>query len=192
MSRLKIDRAPPPVLLEGDARVLALQSIALQPETPEDYVEAIERLWGRAQGAFLDIGRLLIRAKEKLPHGEYIATVESRLPFASRTAYQLREAARWALEMDKRRTIPLERLPGSYSTIYLLSTLEPPLLQAAEDEGIVRPELRRSELIAWRKAKGSGKEEHRQSLEARRSKLLRERERLDAELRKIEAKLGAD
>lgn len=192
MSRLKIDRAPPPVLLEGDARVLALQSIALQPQTPEDYIEAIERLWGRAQGAFLDIGRLLIRAKEELPHGEYIATVENRLPFASRTAYQLREAARWALEMDKRRTIPLDRLPGSYSTIYLLSTLEPPLLQAAEDEGIVRPELRRSELIAWRKAKGSGKKEHHQSLEVRRSKLLKERERLDAELRKIEAELGAD
>ena len=94
--------------------------------------------------------------------------------------------------MDKRRTIPLDRLPGSYSTIYLLSTLEPPLLQAAEDEGIVRPELRRSELIAWRKAKGAGKKEHHQSLEVRRSKLLKERERLDAELRKIEAELRAD
>jgi len=191
VSRLKIDRAPEPVLLEGDARVQALQAVVLEPETPEDYVDAIGRLWGRAQSAFLDIGRLLIRAKEKLPHGEYMAAVEDRLPFASRTAYQLREAARWALEMDKRRIITLDRLPGSYSTIYLLSTLEPPMLQAAEDEGIVRPELRRSELIAWRKAKGARREQ-RPSLEARRSKLLKERDRLDAELRKIDAELRAD
>ena len=190
MSRLKIDRAPTPVLLEGDARVQALQAVVLEPDTPEDYVEAIGRLWGRAQTAFLDIGRLLIRAKERLPHGEYTTTVEDRLPFASRTAYQLREAARWALEMDKRRTITLDRLPGSYSTIYLLSTLEPPLLVAAEAEGIVRPELRRAELIAWRKSKGRGADE-RPSLEARRSRLLRERDRLDAELRQIEIEMKA-
>jgi hypothetical protein len=190
VSRLKIDRAPVPVLLEGDARVQALQAVTSEPETPDDYVEAIGRLWARAQSAFLDIGRLLIRAKDKLPHGEYMAAVEERLPFASRTAYQLREAARWALEMDRRRAITLDRLPGSYSTIYLLSTLEPPLLEAAEAEGIVRPELRRSELIAWRRAKGRAGEQ-RPSLEARREKLLKERERLDDELRKIEAELGA-
>lgn len=190
MSRLKIDRAPAPVLLEGDARVQALQAVVLEPEAPDDYVEAIGRLWGRAQTAFLDIGRLLIRAKERLPHGEYTTAVEDRLPFASRTAYQLREAARWALEMDKRRTITLDRLPGSYSTIYLLSTLEPPLLIAAEAEGIVRPELRRSELIAWRKARSRGAEQ-RPLLEARRSKLLKERNRLDAELRQIEIEMNA-
>jgi hypothetical protein len=189
VSRLKIDRVPAPVLLEGDARVQALQAVILEPETPNDYVETIVRLWGRAQSAFLDIGRLLIRAKENLPHGEYMSAVEKRLPFASRTAYQLREAARWALEMDKRRTITLDRLPGSYSTIYLLSTMAPPMLEAAEAEGLLRPELRRSELIAWRKAKGE-EQERRPALEARRSKLLKERDRLDEELQRIDAELG--
>jgi len=189
VSRLKIDRVPAPVLLEGDARVQALQAVILEPETPNDYVETIVRLWGRAQSAFLDIGRLLIRAKESLPHGEYVSAVEKRLPFASRTAYQLREAARWALEMDKRRTITLDRLPGSYSTIYLLSTMAPPMLEAAEAEGLLRPELRRSELIAWRKAKGEG-QERRPALEARRSKLLKERDRVDEELQRIDAELG--
>src|SRR6185437_11331507 len=141
MSRLKLDRAPAPVLLEGDARIHALQAALSEPEKPEDYVEAINRLWSRAQTAFLDIGRLLIRAKETLPHGEYIAAVEERLPFSGRTAYQLREAARWAVEMDRSQTITLDRLPGSYSTIYLLSTLDPPTLERAEAEGIVRPGL---------------------------------------------------
>jgi hypothetical protein len=188
-SRLKLDSAPTPVLIEGDARVLALQAVTNAPETPEDYVDAINRLWGRAQGAFLDIGRLLIRAKETLPHGEYIAAVEERLPFASRTAYQLREAARWALEMDRRHTIPLARLPGSYSTIYLLSTFDPPLLEAAEADGIVRPELRRAELIAWRRERGAAPPDRR-ALQVKRDRLLRERARLDEELRQIEVELN--
>jgi hypothetical protein len=186
-SKLRLDRAPTPVLIEGDARVQALQAVSTQPETPEEYVDAISRLWSRAQTAFLDIGRLLIRAKETLPHGEYSTSVEERLPFAARTAYQLREAARWALEMDRRQTITLDALPGSYSTIYLLSTLDPPALEQAQREGLVRPELRRSELIAWRRNRaGQGHE----SLHERRKKLLRERARLDEELRRIEVELA--
>lgn len=185
--KLRLDRAPAPVLIEGDARIQALQAVASRPETPEEYVAAISLLWAGAQSAFLDIGRLLIRAKETLPHGEYTAAIEGRLPFAARTAYQLREAARWALEMDRRQTITLDALPGSYSTIYLLSTLDPPTLEQAQNEGLVRPDLRRSELIAWRRNR-VGQPHH--SLHERREKLLRERARLDEELSRIEAELA--
>lgn len=185
--KLRLDAPPSPVLLEGDARVQALRAVTVEPKSPDEYVDAIEKLWSRAQTMFLDIGRLLIRAKEMLPHGEYSAAVEARLPFATRTAYQLREAARWALEMDRRRTITLDRLPGSYSTIYLLSTFDPPTLQRAEAEGMVRPDLRRAELIAWRRDQRG---EERVTLQARREKLLRERARLDEELRRIEVELA--
>jgi hypothetical protein len=191
--RLRLDSPPEPVLVEGDARVQALRSARAEPRRPDEYVEEIARLWGRAQGAFLDIGRLLIRAKEALPHGEYTAAVEARLPFSARTAYQLREAARWAIEMDRVKAIPTERLPGSYSTIYLLSTLDPPTLEQAEAEGLIRPELRRAELIAWRQGRGGGAGAGgRRDLLARRRRLQRERERLDEELRRIEAALAAD
>ena len=191
MARLKPDAAPVPVLLEGDMRVQALQIAKAEPKTPDDYVDAIGKLWSRAQSAFLDIGRLLIKAKEALPHGEYTAAVEARLPFSSRTAYQLREATRWALEMDRRQSIPLGRLPGSYSTIYLLSTLDPPTLEAADTEGVVRPDLRRAELVAWRKGRGD-RAVDRASLEIKRDRLRRERERLDQELRRIELALQGD
>jgi hypothetical protein len=187
VARLRLDSAPEPVL-ERDERVRALEVVAADPSTAEDYVQRIAALWGRAQSAFLDIGRLLIRAKETLPHGEYMTAVEQRLPFASRTAYQLREAARWAIEMDRRKTIPLDRLPGSYSTIYLLSTLDPTALEAAEGEGLIRPELRRAELLAWRKAKETPTD-GREALRAQRERLIRERMRLDAELRRIESEL---
>jgi hypothetical protein len=188
--RLRLDNAPEPVLIEGDARVQALQMARREPQRPEDYVAEISRLWQRAQGAFLDIGRLLIRAKEALPHGEYTAAVEAQLPFSARTAYQLREAARWALEMDRRQSIPIARLPGSYSTIYLLSTFDPPTLEEAESQGLIRPELRRAELVAWRRGRG-GEPDNRRALEAKRLKLRREKERLEDELRRIEAALDA-
>ena len=184
MARLKPDTGPLPVLLEGDERVIALEIASTEPRTPGDYVDAISHLWSRAQSAFLDIGRLLIKAKETLPHGEYTAAVEARLPFSSRTAYQLREATRWVLEMGRRKTISVDRLPGSYTIIYLLSTFDPPTLQAAEQEGMVRPDLRRAELIAWRKRnKGSGHDDYQQ----RREKLLREKARIEEELRRLEA-----
>jgi len=190
VSRLKLDKAPTPVLLEGDARVQALQAVSLTPQTPDDYVEAIGRLWTRAQTAFLEIGRLLIRAKETLPHGEYMSAVEERLPFVARTAYQLREAARWALEMEQRKAIHFSQLPNSYSTIYLLSTLDPSTYEAAEHEGIVRPSLKRAELIAWRKRRAGGVRDQKW-LSERREQLLRERARLDKELQRIEAELHA-
>lgn len=189
MKRLRLDAAPQPVLPEGDARVQALQAARSQPQGPDDYVSEISQLWTRAQTAFLDIGRLLIRAKDHLPHGEYVASVEERLPFSGRTAYQLREAARWAIEMDRRQEITLDRLPGSYSTIYLLSTLDPLTLKAADDEGLVNPELRRAKLLAWRKGRLSNAID-RVALRARFDRLSRERERLDQELRRIEVELA--
>jgi hypothetical protein len=190
--RLKLDSAPVPVLLEGDARVQALQMVKAEPQRPEEYVSEINQLWQKAQGTFLNIGRLLIRAKETLPHGEYMSSVEEQLPFSSRTAYQLREAARWAMEMDRVKTISVEKLPGSYSTIYLLSTLDPPALKEADAQGLIRPELRRAELIAWRRERGGRSTASRQALLARKQKLQRERERLDEELRRIEAQLASE
>jgi hypothetical protein len=88
--------------------------------------------------------------------------------------------------MDRRQTITLDALPGSYSTIYLLSTLDLPTLEQAQKEGLVRPELRRAELIAWKKGRAGG-----DTLQQRRDKLLRERARLDEELRRIEAEMGS-
>ena len=190
MSRLKLDKAPLPVLIEGDARVRALQSAVRLPQSADDYVDAIGRLWNKAQSTFLEIGKLLIQAKDSLPHGEYTIAVESRLPFASRTAYQLREAARWAFDMEKTKTIELTQLPNSYSTIYLLSTLDEPTLEAAETEGIVRPDLKRAELIAWRKGR-VGEPRRRLTLEERRRQILREKARLDDELLRIEVELNA-
>jgi hypothetical protein len=183
--RLKLDAPPTPVLIEGDARVQALQNHRFEPHRPEEFVSEISRLWSRAQGAFLEIGRLLIKAKDTLPHGDYSVAVEAELPFSSRTAYQLREAARWV--MNGR--VPVEQLPGSYSTIYLLSTLDLPLLEQAKHEGLIRPELKRAELLAWRQSVG-GKKDRNDELHARLIRLRQEKTRIENELRRIEEELA--
>lgn len=183
--RLKLDAPPAPVLLEGDARIQALQTARTEPQRAEDFVAEIARLWSRAQGAFLEIGRLLIRAKETLPHGEYTSAVEAELPFSARTAYQLREAARWAMGG----AVPAERLPGSYSTIYLLSTFDSPTLREAERDGLIRPELKRAELIEWRRMRVQ-EQDSRVALQARLDRLRRERARIDEEMRRVKAQLG--
>lgn len=188
--RLKLDHAPEPVLIEGDARVLALEAIRNEPQVAEDYVATISHLWRQAQGTFLDIGKLLIRAKDTLAHGEYTEAVEARLPFSGRTAYQLREAARWAMEMDRLQAISLTQLPGAYSTIYLLSTLDRASLERAKHDGLIRPDLRRAELVAWRRKRMGEPVTTRADLEARREKLRRDMDRLEAELREIEEALA--
>lgn len=182
--RLKLDVAPPPVLVEGDARVQALQNARDEPTDAVAFVAEICRLWGRAQGAFLEIGRLLIRAKETLAHGDYTTAVEAELPFSARTAYQLREAARWAMAGS----IPLERLPGAYSTIYLLSTLDEPTLKEAQNEGLIRPELKRAELIAWRQGR-AGEKDPIVVVRERILRLRREKLRLEEQLREAEQTL---
>jgi hypothetical protein len=183
--RLKLDAPPPAVLIEGDARVQALNAAKTEPRLAEEYVSEISRLWSKAQGAFLEIGRLLIRAKDMLPHGEYVAAVEAELPFSSRTAYQLRDAARWAMGGS----VPMERLPGSYSTIYLLSTLEKPVLEAAERDGLIRPELKRAELIEWRRRRG-GNADPRVEMRARLERLKRDRAKIEEEMRLLEQELA--
>jgi hypothetical protein len=188
--RLKLDHAPEPVLIEGDARVLALEAVRNEPQAAEDYVATISHLWRQAQGAFLEIGKLLIRAKDMLAHGEYTEAVEARLPFSGRTAYQLREAARWAMEMDRLQAISLTQLPGAYSTIYLLSTLDRASLERAKHDGLIRPDLRRAELVAWRQKRMGKLVRTRANLEARREKLQRDRDRLEVKLREIEEALA--
>lgn len=182
--RLTLDEAPVPVLIEGDSRVQALEFARIAPQDTDQFVNEIERLWKSAHDSFLSIGRLLINAKEMLPYGEYEAMVQSKLPFSTRTAYQLREAAQWALGMEQSREVQISQLPGSYSTIYLLSTLDAGTLSAAKEEGLLRPDLRRAELIAWRKSRQVPAAQP--SLKAL---LLQEKAKLEGRLLEIEQEL---
>lgn len=146
---------------------------------PDEYVREIARLWREAQHSFLAIGRYLVQAKQKLPHGEFQKMVEASLPFGRQTAYELRMIA----EAVDRGRIPELKLPQSSSVAYQLATLKPEDLAAADQDGLVRSDLRRPEIIAWKR------ERLRRSAGANQEALVRRRARLSEIIQRHEAEL---
>jgi hypothetical protein len=146
---------------------------------PEEYVREISRLWREAQQSFLAIGRYLVQAKRKLVHGEFQRLVETSLPFGRQTAYELRMIAE---AVDGGR-IPEPKLPQAASVAYQLATLKPDALAAANQDGLVRPDLRRPEIIAWKR------ERLRRSAGASQEALARRRVRLTEIIRHHEVEL---
>ncbi|MBL6081638.1 hypothetical protein JMJ56_26965 [Belnapia sp. T18] len=142
------DHGPPvEVMPQGDRRMDVLASALVPLTRKEEFVREITTLWTRAQSTFLTIGQYLIMAKQKLPHGDYTIMVERELPFSPNTAFQIRTAA----EAVSSGRLPAETLPPNYSTIYQLSTLPDHLLEEAKRSGLVRPDLRRAEIVAFKK-----------------------------------------
>jgi hypothetical protein len=157
----------------------------------DQYAAEIHALWKQAQSAFLRIGHYLDLAKERLPHGEFEEMIERDLPFDRRTAFMIRSAAR-AVRSGR---LPAERLPPNYSVIYQLATLDDDKLKAAEAEGLIRPTLRRSEVIAFKRRLGApsdivGAERRRRELLEAREKLLRQQREIAEQLDRIEAEIG--
>jgi len=76
--------------------------------------------WQSSLAGILECGRLLLAAKDELPHGEFLAMVESDLPFGASTAQMLMKIAR-----DPRltNTDHGQHLPPSWRTLYELTKL---------------------------------------------------------------------
>src|SRR3954468_15535413 len=58
-----------------------------------DFAQEISMLWQDVREKFLRIGRLLVRAKNVLPRGEFDRMIAIDLPFNTSIAYQLRAVA---------------------------------------------------------------------------------------------------
>lgn len=114
-------------------------------ETEEDVIDEVHLLWSEAQEKLLTIGRYLVKAKEKF-RGTYEATILPRLPFGKGVAYQLRVVA---VAVDEGRILE-EELPASYSTAYQLASLPPADLAQARKTNLVRKDVLRREVEAFR------------------------------------------
>lgn len=153
----------PTVRSLGNARLNMLNKPRALTTRPE-FVADIHREWSNALEATVAVGRRLNEAKVALPHGEYEAMVESDLPFSSATARKLRKAA----ELVDSGQIDLEKLPESYTTLYAIATLPDEARQQAIDQGVIRPDVTRAELEAFRAPKPADpvKEQRREGLRA--------------------------
>ena len=145
------------------------------------YAEELTRLWREAQDRFVAIGEYLLQAKETLPHGEYEKMVEADLPFGRAVAHTLRTVA---VAVNEGRLAKPE-LPRSYTTAYFLATLKPDHLALARERGLVRHDVPRSSVNAFRRElRGKDDEPNR------RSRLANERERLNVQLAAIQTRLA--
>ena len=156
-------------------------SLPPEPTTPDEYVETIDRLWEEAQKSFLAIGRYLEEAQKKLS-AEQFAHVIERLRFGKVVRSQI---------MTAYRAVTAGLLPpgveaAGYSVVYHAATLSDTERAQAVAEGVIRPDMRRTEIVAFKRRirtnAAQRDDDRRAMLEAERQRLLARVADIDREL----------
>lgn len=151
----------------------------------EDYVAEIRTLWTEAAETFLLIGRHLNQARDALPHGEFQRMVEECLPFDKSRAYQLRMVAQM---VDARRVQEVD-LPRSNATAFLFTSLDAEAIARAKEDGVLRPDIRRQEVVEW-KRRLLGPPQNAQAIARARAALRMRIRRIEEELERARAELA--
>ena len=179
--------------LEGEAASLPTINprpsvIELQrpdPRTVDDYAEVIGTLFREAEERFVQIGTFLEEAKAKLQHGEFQELISSRLPFGPRAAQMMMAAAK----AIKSGMIPLDIVPPSYSVVYQITTLTDTERQQAVEEGVIRSDMRREDIAAFKKRVRTPVVPEVEAKRAELARLMAEQERIAARIAALRAEL---
>lgn len=184
--KVAISRGPALAPPQDGERLRLLSNTLVTLHSEDDAVREISKLWREAQEKFLAIGRYLVRAKLQFK-GEYERLILPQLPFGRQVAFQLRTVAA-AVDGGK---IEEEALPRSYSTAYSLVTLVPEHFALARDRNLVRYDVARSEVEAFRRElRRSAPAPDWVALDEERKDVVREVARLQQRLAEIDAELG--
>jgi hypothetical protein len=181
---------PSRIVTAGASGALAVTEMEILPplDTADDFVAEVARLWRASQDHAVDIGRRLNEAKAKLEHGEFMQMTGERLPFSHSVANRL---MRVASAVDSGR-YPLERLPDNYSIIDQLVTLSAEEWRAAEEEGVVRPDVSIREVTAFKRKMREQTAQGDNQARRRLTRLLAQRDRLEQEIAELRAALGEE
>jgi hypothetical protein len=165
----------------------------------------IQKEWADARDSFLAIGRALLSLEESLTRVEWQRLrqgSERIFPFSDATATQLRQIAR---AVDSGR-LSREQCPGSYGTAYQITLLSDDQLAAAQQRGLIRPDVTRREIMQLRQEvrpladtpvlKGrlnrAALREERRRLKERRDSLAAALAQVDGRLRQIDHLIGSE
>jgi len=107
-------------------------------KTRSEWAAAICEASERAIGAFIKVGRTLIDAKQALPHGDFMAMIETDLPFGPSTAERLMKIA-----ADKRISAHGPNLPTRWRTVYELTKLDDETFEQGIASGEINPQMQR-------------------------------------------------
>jgi hypothetical protein len=155
------------------------------PRTVDEYAEVIGTLFREAEERFVQIGTFLEEAKAKLQHGEFQELISSRLPFGPR-AVQMMMAAAKAIKSGM---IPLDIVPPSYSVVYQITTLTDTERQQAVEEGVIRSNMRRQDIAAFKKRVRTPVVPEVEAKRAELARLVAEQERIAARIAALRAEL---
>src|SRR5437868_257594 len=108
--------------------------------TAEGYAAEIARAWGEGVACFVKAGQTLVEAKEQLPYGEFGRMVSAMLPFSWRTANRLMAIAHHQILSNSTHA---SNLPPSWATLYDLTRIPLPILEAALADGRIHPGMER-------------------------------------------------
>lgn len=149
------------ILGQGDAQVLSAiedtftgMSLLKDRDKIEMLITASSEVrdqWVRVRDSFLTIGRKLLTIEERLTAEEFnvLRREHGRIfPFSDGVAFQLREVARAV----RARRIGLEECPHGYSVAYQLAAMSDEQLQRAREAHLVRPDVTRAKVIAFRRS----------------------------------------
>ncbi len=95
---------------------------------------------GKSVEAIIEVGRLLVKAKADLEHGEWGRLFEDELlPFGQGSAERLMKIAEHP-QLSNSANSPI--LPPSWTSLYELTKVEPKRLSAAFKDGIIVPDMK--------------------------------------------------
>jgi len=107
----------------------------------EQWADRICTQLGKSVESIIDVGRLLVKAKADLVHGEWLRMFnDSLVPFTISTAQRLMKIA---AHPQLSNTAHVQHLPPSWGTLYELTKVEPTRLKNAFRDGVITPDMPR-------------------------------------------------
>jgi hypothetical protein len=118
--------------------------------TRKQWSQKITDAWQKGVESIIETGRLLIKAKGELDHGEWLPMIESDLPFAENTTQRLIKIAEHPV-LSNTAYRPL--LPASWRTLYELTKLDDNTLKKLLDDEKITSKTEQKEAIKFLKKK---------------------------------------
>jgi hypothetical protein len=122
-----------------------VETLSASEWTPQEAAARIVSAWQGAVNSIIETGRILIEAKERVPHGQWLTTIEL-LPFSEGTARKLMAIAE---HPDLANRSHGNDLPASWTTLYILAQLPPGEIPRLIESHQITPELERATAQEW-------------------------------------------
>lgn len=112
----------------------------------EQWANQICSQLSKSAEAIIATGRLLVKAKDDLPHGEWLRMFEEKLiPFGIDNAQKLMKIAK---DPQLSNTAHMRHLPSALTTLYELTKVPEKALDNAFRDGLITPSMERREVKA--------------------------------------------